>query len=127
MNVVYRLANCDDLDSIYEIEKASFLTPWTYESLKHDLCINANSLYITALMDNMIVGFCGVHIVLDECHINNLAVLRKYRRQGIGRGIINTLLSSTEQLTKLYWLEDLGVGLKDPDNAGFEVPRPEKV
>lgn len=105
MSIVYRIADCSDLDGIYEIEKTSFLTPWSYDSLKHDVCDHDGSLYIAALKDNEVVGFCGTHIVFDECHINNVAVKKEFRRQGIGRGMIDLIISSTQHLSKLYWLE----------------------
>ncbi len=105
MNLELRLAKNDDLDGIYEVEKRSFTTPWHYESLLYDVCENSNSLYLVAVNEDTIVGFCGVHIVLDECHINNIAVLPKFRRKGAAKQLIKLLISSTGTLTKLYWLE----------------------
>ena len=105
MSIVYRIADCGDLDGIYEIEKTSFLTPWSFDSLKHDVCEYEASLYMVALEDDQVVGFCGTHIVFDECHINNVAVKNEFRRRGIAKGMINFLFDSTKHISKLYWLE----------------------
>ena len=105
MSVELRLSCSDDIDGIYEVEKSCFPTPWHYESLKYDVCDNNNSLYLVAVKNETIIGFCGVHIVLDECHINNLAVLPDCRREGTAGQLISLLISSTQNLTKLYWLE----------------------
>ncbi len=105
MSLEIRLAQKEDIDGIYEVEKQSFTTPWHYESLFYDVCDNTNSLYIVAVDNDNIIGFCGVHIVLDECHINNLAVLPQFRRKGTANKLIDLLISSTKNLTKLYWLE----------------------
>ena len=105
MSLEIRLAQKEDIDGIYEVERQSFSTPWHYESLLYDVCDNKNSLYIVATDNDSIIGFCGVHIVLDECHINNLAVLPQFRRKGAAKKLIDLLISSTENLTKLYWLE----------------------
>ena len=105
MKVEYRRAQDHDLEGIYEIEKASFTTPWLFDSLLYDVCISPVSLYVVALSKDKIIGFCGVHVIMDECHINNLAVLNKFRRCGVGQGLVELVLSCTKQTVKKYTLE----------------------
>jgi ribosomal-protein-alanine N-acetyltransferase len=40
-----------------------------------------------------VVGFCGFWRVVDEIHINNLAVLPEYRRQGIASLILGRVFA----------------------------------
>jgi len=105
MKVEYRRALDHDLEGIYEIEKASFSTPWQFDSLLYDVCISPVSVYVVALAEGKIIGFCGVHVVVDECHINNVAVLQRYRRCGVGQGLIDTILQLTENAVTTYSLE----------------------
>ena len=37
--------------------------------------------YIVAVEDEEVIGHCGMWIVLDECHITNVAVLKRFKRQ----------------------------------------------
>ncbi len=105
MKVTYRLAEQSDLDAIFNVEKSSFLTPWQFESLLFDVCINPVSTYFVALNDETVIGFCGAHIVVDECHINNVAVLPQFRRSGVGQGLVEALMTLTQDTARRYTLE----------------------
>ena len=91
----YRLASFDDASAIHAIETVSFKTPWSFESIQSDICMNEYAYYFVAEADGNIVGFCGVHIVLDEGHIMNVAVLPEYRGRGIGESLLLTMMSYT--------------------------------
>ncbi|MBT3318731.1 MAG: ribosomal protein S18-alanine N-acetyltransferase [Clostridia bacterium] len=105
MEVKYRLAENNDLDGIFRVEKSSFSSPWLFESLLYDVCLSSVSIYIVALVDKSIIGFCGAHLVVDECHINNVAVLPKFRRAGVGQGLVKTLMTLTQETVTGYTLE----------------------
>ena len=105
MEVEYRLAENNDLDGIYNVEKSSFSSPWLFESLLYDVCLSSVSIYIVALSGESIVGFCGAQVVFDECHINNVAVLPESRRAGVGQGLVKTLMALTQDTVNRYTLE----------------------
>lgn len=105
MKVEYRRVQGHDLEGIYEVEKASFSTPWQFDSLLYDVCVSPVSLYVVALSESKIIGFCGVHVIMDECHINNVAVLQQFRRRGVGQGLIEFMLLHTQKTVKKYTLE----------------------
>lgn len=95
MSVIYRQAVYDDLDGVCKIERACFKQPWSMESLRNDICINELALYTVAETDGALAGYCSVHIIGDEGHITNIAVLPEYRMRGIGRGLLETLFMQT--------------------------------
>ena len=72
-------------------EKECFLTPWPKSSFEKDICKNKFAVYIVAVDDKTgkVVGYGGMWHVVNEGHITNIAVSEKYRRQGIGAGIID--------------------------------------
>jgi ribosomal-protein-alanine N-acetyltransferase len=83
-----------DIDAILAIEHASFTNPWTREMYQSELQHDGVSFFsIARSRDGEAIGFCAVWRVVDEIHINNLAVLPAYRRQGIGRALLDRVLS----------------------------------
>jgi ribosomal-protein-alanine N-acetyltransferase len=78
-----------DLDAIVAIERASFTNPWTREMYLRELQNpDVSFLYVLRVPEKGIVAFCSFWLVLDEVHINNLAVLREFQGQGLGTAIL---------------------------------------
>jgi ribosomal-protein-alanine N-acetyltransferase len=87
------------LDDVLEIEGASFSNPWTREMFLRDLA-NAGVAYGYVLNrpDGRGVAFCTVWVVLDEVHINNVAVHPDWRGRGFGRALLEYVLDLWEKL-----------------------------
>lgn len=82
-----------DLDEVLAIESASFSNPWTREMFLRDLA-NAGVSYGYVLRgpDGRAAAFCTVWIVVDEVHINNLAVDPAWRGGGLGQALLEFVL-----------------------------------
>lgn len=101
---VERLRTADDLDAVLDIEHASFNNPTTrdwYESemQRPDVC----HVYIirTAQDDAgaaVIAGFCAFWKVIDQIHINNLAIRPECRGRGLGRRLLTHVLHEAATL-----------------------------
>lgn len=83
----------EDLDRIMEIEVESFTTPWPKESFLLEITKNQLARYIVAEVDGLVVGYGGIWLVLDEGHITNIAVAKEYRGLGVGKKLIEGLIS----------------------------------
>lgn len=81
----------EDLDQVSKIEAECFSVPWSKKSLE-EVLDNPMAHYITAKEEGNIVGYCGAYVILDEGNINQVAVAPAYRRQGVGRKMMNALL-----------------------------------
>jgi len=79
------------LRQVHNIESECFSVPWTYESFVYELT-NPLAIYIVAVSDGDVVGFLGMHHVVDEGHITNIAVREQNRRQGIGDALIRRMI-----------------------------------
>jgi ribosomal-protein-alanine N-acetyltransferase len=92
--VVEQLTSDEDLGGLLAVEQASFLNPWTREMYVAELQ-NPGMSHLLVAKDaaGRVVGFCGFWQVLDEIHINNVAVLPEYRRQGIASLILGRVFS----------------------------------
>ncbi len=84
MEILLRCMTKDDIPYIAELERECFSSPWTEKGLEEELS-NENAVFFTAKKDGRLVGYMGMHCVLDECYIANVAVSKTERRQGIGR------------------------------------------
>jgi len=75
----------NDIDDVVAIEEAAFTNPWTRAMYLAELENSGVSFcFLARDASRRAVGFCSVWQVLDELHINNLAVLPEFRRLGIG-------------------------------------------
>ena len=79
----------DHLDSLADLESLAFSTPWSYDALAEEL---QNPLAVFLVEEDVdaesAVGYLGMHHILDEGFIANLAVHPAYRRQGIARSLL---------------------------------------
>lgn len=92
MNIIVRKMEVEDLDRIMEIEKNAFTTPWTRESFILEITKNQLARYIVAEIDDVVVGYGGIWLILDEGHITNIAVDMNYRKMGIGNSLVEGLI-----------------------------------
>jgi ribosomal-protein-alanine N-acetyltransferase len=82
-----------DLDEVLEVERASFSNPWSRQMFLWEMQ-NAGVSYAYVLRTPAwpVAGFCTVWRVLDEVHINNVAVRPECRGQGAGRVLLSYVL-----------------------------------
>ena len=82
-----------DIDDILRIESISFTNPWTREMYLSELeHRDVSFFYIARDAVGEAIGFCSCWLVLDEIHINNLAVLPEHRRSGVASALIEHVL-----------------------------------
>jgi ribosomal-protein-alanine N-acetyltransferase len=84
-----------DLDEIVAIEKASFSNPWTREMYVRELQNpDVSFLYVLRTPGQGVVAFCSFWLVLDEIHINNLAVRDDFRGKGVGTLLLEHVIQA---------------------------------
>lgn len=104
-NVKIETMTIDDLNQISDVLLSDFDDFWNYEVLKNELT-STNSMYLVAKLDNMIIGFAGIKIMLDEADIMNIVVKKDFRNQGIGGLLLKNLIAlSKEQKCNYITLE----------------------
>jgi len=92
--VVERVTSAEDLGGLLAVEQASFLNPWTRDMYVAELQNpGVSHLLVAKDPSGRVVGFCGFWCVVDELHINNLAVLPEYRRQGVASTILSRVFA----------------------------------
>ena len=77
---------------IYNIECESFADPWSLTAIEDEI-LNEHSIYLVAIAnDTAVVGYVSMRHIIDEGHINNIAVAANYRGMGIASMLMETLL-----------------------------------
>ncbi len=92
LRVVVELMKVGDLPEVQVIERESFSTPWPPHAYRQEIETNRLAHYIVARYDDVIVGFAGIWLLVDEAHVTTFATRRAWRRQGIGERLLLALL-----------------------------------
>ena len=87
-----RMMREDDLDEVLDIERKSFVTPWTREMFLSDIARNPAARYIVLEQDGAVAGYAGMWLVLDEAQIVNVAVAPQYRGKGLSHILLGDIL-----------------------------------
>lgn len=103
-----------DLKAVLAIERTTQISPWSRLLFEEALTRSAQSLSASkpsqmhfcrvAFIGDELVGFHVCSSVVDELHILNLAIAKKYQGMGLGHGLMQDILSiSTEwELNKVF-------------------------
>lgn len=85
-----------DIPEVHEIERLSFAVPWPSHAFKQELTGNRLARYVVARVAEgsreRVVGFAGVWLMVDEAHITTFGVHPDWRRRGVGRRLLLSLL-----------------------------------
>ena len=96
---VERLATAADLDGVLAIEDASFNNPTTrewYEAelLRPEVCF----IYVLRTDESPVAAFCAFWRVVDQIHINNLAVRPECRGRGLATRLLEAVMAEAVQM-----------------------------
>jgi len=81
-----------DVKQVAAIEAATFARPWSEESFRREVKENAVARYLVADRGGEILGYAGAWVVMDECHVTNIAVKESERGQGLGGRLVDALM-----------------------------------
>lgn len=105
-DVKFRKMTIADIDAVYEIEHSSFSLPWTKEAFFYEMLDNQHAYYVLAETADGIVGFCGLWIIMDECHVTNIAILPEQRGKKLGEKLMRAAMdTAVEKGAKTMTLE----------------------
>ena len=94
--IAIRPMDADATVQIAELEKRCFADPWSFASLLYEL-ENPSAVYLSAVMEETVLGYVGMHHIVDEGHITNLAVDPAHRRRGIGALLLRALIAKARE------------------------------
>ena len=93
------MESTEDLDGVLAIEAASFINPttrdWYERELERpDVCF----IYVLRTPECPVAAYCAFWLVVDQAHINNLAVLPDLRGRGLGTQLLEAIVAEAAHL-----------------------------
>ena len=91
-----------DLAGVLEVEKENFSVPWSGKSFR-DMLARPESVFLVAekqtasgaengSLRTSVIGYAGAVVACDQGDVTNIAVLDRYKRQGVGAILLKNLL-----------------------------------
>jgi len=81
----------EHLKEIARLEKVCFSCPWSENALTE--AYSAGTKFFVAVKGDKVLGYIGISCIIDEGYITNVAVFPEYRRQGVGRALLERVFS----------------------------------
>ena len=93
------------LSGVADLEKLCFTTPWNEAMLEEELYNDTASFIVAQGENGEVLGYAGLHVILDEGYIDNVAVRPEYRRQGIADQLLDVFCRFGEAHLRFLTLE----------------------
>ena len=93
------------LAGVAELERLCFATPWSENMLAEELYNDTASFTVAEGEDGGVLGYAGLHVILDEGYIDNVAVRPDCRRQGIADRLLDVFCRFGEEKLAFLTLE----------------------
>jgi ribosomal-protein-alanine N-acetyltransferase len=77
-----------DADRLFEIEQACFDYPWERQMIEYGLENQGPAAYMKASFKNMIAGYAVLSRDGNLSHLQNVAVLPRFRRLGVAKQLL---------------------------------------
>ena len=97
-----------DLNKIYDLELESYDFPWTKEILRDCILYKYDSFAV--FFNDNLVGYIIAKITYPETHILNLTVKKNFRKKGIGKSLIELIISEARLRSSENILLEVRVG-----------------
>jgi ribosomal-protein-alanine N-acetyltransferase len=83
----------EDIEHVIAIERASFQFPWSTRFFLEELQVEC-ARSVLAEIDGRIVGYVLFWLLSEEVDIHNIAVHPDFRRQGVGRRLLEQVVAA---------------------------------
>ncbi len=98
--MVIRQIQINDLETVIEIEKEAFVTPWKESDFLYEIQVNPFSKIYVLEIENIIIGYIGYWLLGDQSQITTIAIRTQYQGNGYAKALIQKCIDDTH--TKDY-------------------------
>lgn len=96
--LVIRQMELTDIDQVVDVEKAAFDTPWSEDIFYQEVVDNQFAHYFVAEIDEVIIGYAGLWVVVDDAQITNIAITPSYRGHKLGEKLFGFTMQQAVRL-----------------------------
>ena len=100
MNI--RIAELEDINEIYNIEKKVFNDYWPLDLIKSEIIEKKYSRVTVLELNKKIIGYIFQRKIYDENHIINLAIDIPYQHRGYGKFLLMKILEKDDNDTNVF-------------------------
>ena len=100
MNI--RIAELEDINEIYSIEKKVFNDYWSLDLIKSEIIEEKYSRVTVLELKKKIIGYIFQRKIYDENHIINLAIDIPYQHRGYGKFLLMKILEKDDNDTNVF-------------------------
>ena len=86
----------EDAAEAARIEAELFTSPWSQKSFE-EAADSKDTLYVSAVADGQMAGYCGLWKSFEEGEITNVAVDKSFQNLGIGGKLLEFLIEEGKQ------------------------------
>lgn len=99
---ITRLDAQSDVTDVAALQAETFTNPWSADSIRWEMAHTDVARVYVLRVDGVLAAFCACWVILDELHINSLAVAPARRRQGLATALLRAVFREvgTEGVTK---------------------------
>ena len=83
------------LSAVAELEALCFSAPWSENALGH--LLTGENFGVVAVLDGAVCAYVGLVVALDEGEITNVATHPSYRRRGLARAVLVSLIDEAKK------------------------------
>ena len=85
--------NCDDLDHVLNIENRVYSLKWTKSNFEYEINDNEFSRLYVLIIDDIIIGYAGVHIIFETASITTIAIDTAYQAKGYSKLLMDHIIN----------------------------------
>ena len=93
-----------DLQEIKNCLDTEYDNFWSYQTLESEINSESSIYIIIKNNQNLILGFTGIKVILDEAELMNIVVKKDFRNCGIGAILLKNIIKKARELEikKIY-------------------------
>ncbi|MBE6132521.1 MAG: ribosomal-protein-alanine N-acetyltransferase [Erysipelotrichaceae bacterium] len=93
----FRFAEVKDIDSLFELEKKTFISPWTYSQFEYEIKDNSFSKLLLIVNEDELIGYIDYWIIFDQATINKICIKDEYRRRGLAQKLLDICFKEVKE------------------------------
>jgi ribosomal-protein-alanine N-acetyltransferase len=85
----------DDIPEVIRVESVCFTTPWPRNAFQNELTENKLAHYFVGRINEEVIGYGGLWVILEDAHITTVAVHPSHQRHQFGERLLVRLLEES--------------------------------